>query len=116
MASLLEGSLELLGEIQGAWIEMEHGRDRRSTAVSALCQMSLEHALAVQSLIATLPQSAISLVRPQYEALVRATWACHAATDTDIEKLLAPLTLESQQAAKRLPGVQGVLPRYHGRF
>lgn len=73
--------------------------------------MSLDHAVAVQSLMATLPQSAISLVRPQYEALVRATWACHAATDTDIEKLLAPLTLESQQAAKRLPGVQDMLVR-----
>jgi hypothetical protein len=96
-ASVLEGSLELLGEIRAAWMEIEHGRDRRSTAVAALCQMSLDHAVAVQSLIATLPQSAISLVRPQYEALVRATWACYAATDTDIEKLLAPLTLESRQ-------------------
>ena len=108
-ASVLEGSLELLGEIRAAWMEIEHGRDRRSTAVAALCQMSLDHAVAVQSLIATLPQSAISLVRPQYEALVRATWACYAATATDIEKLLAPLTLESQQAAKRLPGVQDML-------
>ncbi|KAG1582868.1 hypothetical protein G6F46_015182 [Rhizopus delemar] len=36
-------------------MEIEHGRDRRSTAVAALCQMSLDHAVAVQSLIATLP-------------------------------------------------------------
>ncbi len=72
-ASLLEGSIELLGEIRAAWIEIEHGRDRRSTAVAALCQMSLDHAMAVQSLMATLPQSAISLVRPQHKTLIRAT-------------------------------------------
>jgi len=73
--------------------------------------MSVDHASAVQALICTLPQSVISLIRPQYEALVRATWAFHVASDSDLERLLAPLSLASQQAAKQLPGVQDMLKK-----
>ncbi|WP_425604599.1 DUF6988 family protein [Stenotrophomonas pavanii] len=71
--------------------------------------MSIDHASAVQALICTLPQSAISLVRPQFEALVRATWAFHASSDRDLERLLSPLSQASQQEAKKLPGVQDML-------
>lgn len=51
----------------------------------------------------------MALLRSQYEALVRAAWAHHAATESDLARLLAPLTLESQQAARKLPGVAEML-------
>lgn len=111
LVSALSGSAELLGEIRGAWGEVAPWSDRRSRAVTALCQMSLEHASAVQTLICTLPQSAISLVCPQYEALVPATWALHGASDSNLEQLLSPLSLDSQQAAKEFPGVQDMLKK-----
>jgi len=111
LESALGFSSELLGQIRGAWSVGGLGDERRSTVVAGLSQMSVDHATAVQSLICTLLQSAISLVRPQYEALVRSIWACHVAPESDLERLLAPLTLESQQAAKKLPGVQGMFVR-----
>ena len=71
--------------------------------------MALDHGRGLRALLADVPPSAIALLRPQYESLVRAVWARHAATDSELERLLAPLTMESQQAAKSLPGVPAML-------
>ncbi len=111
LASTLSSSAELLSEIRGAWGDVAAGSDPRCRAVTALCQMSLDHASAVQALICTLPQSAISLVRPQFEALVRATWVFHASSARDLQRLLSPLSLDSQQEAEKLPGVQEMLKK-----
>lgn len=111
LETTLASSAELLNEIRHAWGDLAVGPDPRCRAVTALCQMSIDHASAVQAMISTLPQSAISLVRPQYEALVRATWAFHVSSDRDLERLLNPLSQASQQEAKKLPGVQDMLKK-----
>jgi hypothetical protein len=85
--------------------------DARPCASQGLCALSLQHGAGVRSLLVTLPASAIALMRPQYECLVRAVWAAHAADDSDLARLLAPLTPESQQAAKKLPGVPEMLAK-----
>jgi len=41
----------------------------------------------------------MGMLRLQYEAVVKAIWLLYAASDNAIEKLLAPLTLESEQIA-----------------
>lgn len=71
----------------------------------------MHHGQAVLSLLLVLPASAIALMRPQYEALVRAVWVMHAATELQLQRLIAPLTFESQQAAKRLPGIPEMLEK-----
>jgi hypothetical protein len=70
------------------------------------CSMSLEHWSAVRALLAGgLLPSGLVVHRSQFESLVRSVWLLYAATDDDIAKLSADLTLESEQAAKNTPQV-----------
>jgi len=82
----------------------------RTAACAAAADLSIEHAHAVRTLISVRTgNSACALLRIQYEALVRSAWAMHAATDAQVDKLNLPLSPESQQAAKNLPGAQEML-------
>lgn len=108
-AAALDASVELATVIGAAWESTPAFSEDRHRAAQGLCAISLHHGQAVLSLLPALPASAIALVRPQYESLVRAVWAMHAATDAQLQRLLAPLTIEGQQAAKKLPGVPEML-------
>jgi hypothetical protein len=82
----------------------------RGEAAFGMCFLALEHATALRTLMALRqPTSAVSLLRLQFEALVRALWVIYAASDTAVAKLLAPLTQESAQAAKNLPSVSEMM-------
>ena len=62
--------------------------------------LSLEHAAGALVLISQgFYPSAFTLMRPQYESLVRGIWLLYAASDTWVEKLSEPLTLESAKRA-----------------
>ena len=66
--------------------------------------LSLEHASGAFVLIGQgFFPSAYTLMRPQYECLVRGIWLLHAASDTWVEKLAEPLTLESAKRANEGP-------------
>lgn len=66
--------------------------DRIGASVSA-AQMALEHGRALRVLVADgLPTSALSLMRLQHEALVRALLLLYAASDLAIDMLSAPLS------------------------
>ena len=71
--------------------------------------MRLNKVSGLRTLLPSVPPSAIALLRLQYETLVRAVWAQHAANERDLSRLFAPLTSQSQQAAKQLPGVPAML-------
>lgn len=47
--------------------------------------------------------TAYTLMRPQYECLVRGVWLLHAASEAWVEKLAEPLTLESAKRANEGP-------------
>lgn len=111
LASALDASAQLAALIGAAWESSPAFTDARHRAAQGLCAISLHHGQAVLLMLPVLPASAIALVRPQYEALVRAVWAMHAATDAQLKRLVAPLTLESQQVAKKLPGVPEMLEK-----
>ncbi|WP_298429875.1 hypothetical protein [Ottowia sp.] len=82
----------------------------RGASTLGMCQVAMEHATSMRALMALrLPTSAVSLMRLQFEALTRAMWLLYTASDTAIDKLLAPLTLESEQAAKNLPGASEMI-------
>lgn len=106
---IIERSKDLRDLIASAWQASELPDEPRARAVEGLCLLTIEHATSIQLLIDTCPASAIVLMRPQYESLVRAVWVTHAAAESDFDRLLAPLTLESQQAAKKLPGIPEML-------
>lgn len=74
--------------------------DNKSSAILAMCDIALEHATSLRELLRIgLPTSAMGILRLQYEAVVRAIWVLYAASDSAIDKLVAPLTQENAQVA-----------------
>lgn len=70
---------------------------------------SLHFAAAVRRLCEVrLALGAATNLRSQFEAVVRGVWICHHASDRQIEKLSAELSLTSQQAAKSMPQVSAM--------
>ena len=62
--------------------------------------LSLEHAAGALVLIGQgFYPSAITLMRVQFESLVRGIWLLHTASDTWVDKLSEPLTMESAKRA-----------------
>lgn len=68
--------------------------------------LSFEHHLAIFQLISDeLYSPGFSLLRPQFENLVRGIWLLHAATDSWIEKFNQPLTEESAKKGDASPNL-----------
>lgn len=85
---------------------------KRAEASFDICGLSLEHGAGLCCLISYgNAVSATALLRLQYEALVRGIWLWHAANDLQIEKICRPLTVDSEQAAKSLPGLDEMLKK-----
>ncbi|MGH8784780.1 MAG: DUF6988 family protein [Cupriavidus necator] len=107
---MLQRSNELHERLNVLLDAAEFDGSPRGEAVLGMCLVAMEHATALRALTALgLPTSAVSLMRLQFEALTRAMWLLYAASDMAIDKLQAPLTLESEQAAKNLPGVSEMI-------
>lgn len=82
----------------------------RGESALGMCLVAMEHAASLRALMALgMPTSAVSLMRLQFEALTRAMWLIYAASESAIEKLSAPLTLEAEQAAKNLPSAKEMI-------
>lgn len=82
----------------------------RAEACNSLCSMSFEHGASILTLTAHgYNVSAAGMVRLQFEALVRAMWVWFVASDHAVAKFIAPLSKESLQAAKNLPGINEML-------
>jgi hypothetical protein len=70
------------------------------------CSLSLEHWHSARALLRTgLLPSALVVHRAQFEALTRSIWLTYAASNKQISKLAADLSLESEQAAKNMPQI-----------
>jgi hypothetical protein len=82
----------------------------RMDAAAGLAGAAIEHGQSIRVLVgASLVTSAICLMRPQFEALTRSVWAMYAASDTEIERMQAHLTLESEKKAGKLPMLSKML-------
>lgn len=82
----------------------------RAEVALGMCNISFEHADSVRLLSAAgLFTSSISLLRPQFETLIRASWLWHAASDDQMSLLDTSLTHKSQQAAKKMRSVADML-------
>lgn len=82
----------------------------RIVIADVACSLSLEHwhSVRAQLELGLLP-SALVVHRAQFEALVRSLWLTHAANEEALAKLTATLDLESEQAAKNMPTVDGMM-------
>lgn len=110
----LEGMLRRSDELQEALRHILDGAtfdpSPREAAAVGMCSVALEHGLSLRALLAMgLPTSAVGLMRFQFEALTRAMWLQYAANELAIDKLAAPLTPESELAAKNLPSASDMI-------
>jgi hypothetical protein len=74
------------------------------------CSLSLEYWLATCSVLRAglLPSGAI-IHRAQFEALVRSIWILYVASETQVRRLDAVLTTETEQGAKNSPQVSEMM-------
>lgn len=89
--------------------QLYEASDRLSTSLDA-CHVALEHSSAVRLLFdAGHPSAAAAMVRLQFEALVRAVWLLHAASDAHVGAFAAPLTVGTVQSTKNIAGVNDMV-------
>lgn len=76
----------------------------RLVVSNVACSLSLEHWAATLCLLksGTLPSAAV-VHRAQFEALLRSIWILYAASDEQLSRLSANLSVETEQNAKNLP-------------
>lgn len=107
---MLRRSEELHERLLALLDDAEFDGSPRGEAAFGMCFVAMEHGTALRALMALgLPTSAVSLMRLQFEALTRAMWLIYAARDHEIDKLLSPLTVESEQKAKNLPSASDMI-------
>lgn len=94
-------------------LSLSNGSPSHRTNLSRImCGVSLEHAESLKILLVSGNfTSAVSLLRLQYESLVRGIWALYAATDLQVEKLTADLTDQSAKRADRMPMLAEMLDK-----
>lgn len=112
LSTLLERSAEFLEAMMTriASAESFGGENARHEVAIAAAEVALEHGVSLNALFELgMGNSAVALLRLEYEALLRSAWLLYAATDLQVEKATAPLTRESADAAKGLPNALGML-------
>lgn len=82
----------------------------RGDLVAASCELAVEHGLVLREAMAMGAANAGSaLLRLQFEALLRGAWLRFVASEGQLAKLTAELGLDTELAAKGLPGVSEML-------
>lgn len=109
MEDIFEESERLVQELLPI-IELPLIDSDRVRIADTACSLSIEHWHAVRGLLELgLLPSALVVHRTQFESLVRCVWLTWPARDEDLAKLSATLDLESEQAAKNMPTVNGMM-------
>lgn len=93
-------SEEFESELAQIFQSLSFASDNKSSAILTTYGIAQEHALALRELTRLrLLTSAMSMLRLQFEAVVKELWVLYIASDNAIDKLVAPLTRESEQVA-----------------
>jgi hypothetical protein len=88
----------------------------RILASASACSASWDHSRGLRTLLGVnLPTPAVGLMRLQFEALTRGVWLFYAATDNEVDKLTAALTLDAEKAANKSPMLAGMLAAIDGK-
>ena len=110
LISLIERTASFHEAVQAHVSDLLPIEDSRYIVAFQAGLLSLEHATGAFALISlNLMPSAYSLMRPQYESLVRGIWLLHAASDSWVEKLGERLTLETAKRANEGPMLADML-------
>ncbi len=102
---------EPLGHYIASIVDYPLWEDSPKVTLSAtLAISSLQFAAAVRVLCGSgLILGASATLRSQFEAIIRSVWVLHRATDNQVERLSANLSLEAQQASKNIPLVNEMI-------
>lgn len=93
-------SSEFEAELASIFESVTFPSDSKSQVIITTYEIAQEHAIALRELIKhRLLTSGMAMLRLQFEAVVKELWVLYIASDTFINKLIAPLTLESEQVA-----------------
>lgn len=96
IADLLHRSDELSNEMAVFLALPPYDNSAKRISSRTLCGVSFEHAESVRVLISAGNfTSSLGVLRMQYEALVKAVWACYAASDSMISRLQSELNAET---------------------
>lgn len=80
------------------------------------CQLAMEHGQALRALVTSnFDSTAAAVLRVQFEAVTRAHWALYAATEEEVDALMAPLTKDAEEAASSLPMASGMIKAMRGK-
>lgn len=110
LAALLARSVQLQDTILEKVAGLAPVPEHRYLIASQSGELSLEHAGSALALLHVgFKNSAIALLRLQYESTVRAVWLLYAASDSWVDKLTQPLTEESAQKANSVPMLADML-------
>jgi hypothetical protein len=119
LGRLLDRSRDLESEVDrllgGDELQLFDDSARALVTLSAV-QTSMERGVALRVLLARpVPTSGVSMMRLQHEALTRAVWLLYAASDQQIDRLVAPLDAASEKAASKLPMTKTMLDEIVGK-
>jgi hypothetical protein len=104
LSSLLDRTAEFVEAVHAHVTTLSSADSERAQVAFQAGLLSLEHGTAALALIGqTFLPSAFTLMRPQYECLVRGVWLLHAASETWVEKLAEPLSVQSAKRANEAP-------------
>ena len=102
--TLLDRTAEFIKAVHGHVATLSPAEHARAQVAFQAGLLSLEHGTAAFALIEqSYVPSAFTLMRPQYECLVRGVWLIHAASETWVEKLGEPLSVQSAKRANEGP-------------
>jgi hypothetical protein len=105
----MEFERELSACFEGTDLPPQQEIGRAELCLAALL-LSLEHAAVLREALAGgAPSSGAALFRLQFEALLRGAWIRFAASDVQLTKLAQPISEQSEQTAKSLPGNQDMM-------
>lgn len=111
---LLHRSLELSERIEGVSLEWETDSSDRGEVSLGACDLSLAHGVSLRILVgAEMHSSGVALLRLQFEALARATWVWHCASDGHVATLAQELSPPGEKAAKKLPSLREMIDELH---
>lgn len=110
MEKLFSRSQEFHELMEGLLNYPPYDNSLRGDISRVLCSTAFEHAESIRGLLLIgNTTSATSLLRLQYESLVRAIWVIYSASDSIVEKLSAELNSENAKKANRLPMLSQML-------
>jgi hypothetical protein len=91
LETILEKSLAFHEDLGQLWAACSMPDDKRSMIAVGFCSIVREHVLSQQRLLTTgFDITAMTLVRPAFESLIRAIWMLKGASDEWVDRFLTP--------------------------